>query len=125
MTIQTAGRERGFDDFARHELSGPPIMWSEGRSAIHEMLWRGEITAEDAERTRVELERCPVKMRTPARLGDVAWQIAEELGWYKTYDAEYLALARLSNARVITLDGRLYRGARRSGLVITPADLAL
>jgi predicted nucleic acid-binding protein len=52
-----------------------------------------------------------------------AWEIAAELGWAKTYDAEYLALARLLDTRVVTLDMRLRRGAERLGLVVVPAEL--
>lgn len=50
-------------------------------------------------------------------------RIASELGWAKTYDAEYLALARLLDTRVVTLDLRLRRGAERLGLVVTPDEL--
>jgi predicted nucleic acid-binding protein len=45
------------------------------------------------------------------------------MGWAKTYDAEYLALARLLGCRVVTLDLRLRRGADRLGLVVTPGEL--
>jgi predicted nucleic acid-binding protein len=36
---------------------------------------------------------------------------------------EYLALARLLGGRVVTLDGRLRRGADRTGLVVAPTEL--
>jgi predicted nucleic acid-binding protein len=45
------------------------------------------------------------------------------MGWAKTYDAEYVALARLLGARVVTLDARLRRGADRLGLVVLPEEL--
>jgi predicted nucleic acid-binding protein len=49
--------------------------------------------------------------------------VAEELGWAKTYDAEYVALARLLQCRLVTLDARLRRGADRLGFVIAPSEL--
>jgi predicted nucleic acid-binding protein len=52
-----------------------------------------------------------------------AWQIAEELGWAKAYDAEYVALAGLLAARVVTLDARVRRGAGRLGFVVLPEEL--
>jgi predicted nucleic acid-binding protein len=50
--------------------------------------------------------------------------VAEEFGWAKTYDAEYVALAKIEGCRLVTLDGRLRRGADRLGFVVTPAELS-
>jgi predicted nucleic acid-binding protein len=113
----------GFEEFAGQPLAAPPLMWSEARSTIHELAWRGDIDREDAERTVARLETCPVTRKAPAALGRTAWKLADELGLAKTYDAEYLALAQIVGWRVVTLDGRLRRGADRTGLVITPAEM--
>jgi predicted nucleic acid-binding protein len=64
-----------------------------------------------------------VRRRSPRQLHDLAFALAGELGWAKTYDAEFLALARLERARVLTTDARLRRGAERTGLVIDPSQL--
>jgi len=56
-------------------------------------------------------------------LGAEAWRIADELGWAKTFDAEYVALAGLLGCRLVTLDARLRRGADRSGRVTSPTEL--
>lgn len=52
-----------------------------------------------------------------------AWRIADDFGWAKTYDAEYVALAKLSECLLVTLDARLRRGADRLGFVKTPEEL--
>ena len=101
----------------------PPLMWSEARSGLHEALWRGELSAGAAARVLSELEGCPVEPRTDPRMGAEAWRVAEELGWAKTYDAEYVALALLLGTRLVTLDGRLRRGADRFGCVVAPHEL--
>jgi len=44
-------------------------------------------------------------------LGPRAWAIADALGWAKTYDAEYVALAQFVDCSLLTLDARLARGA--------------
>jgi predicted nucleic acid-binding protein len=82
-------------------LVEPALMWSDATSSLHEAVWR----------------------RAHRRLHATAWQIAEDMGWAKTYDAEYVALARLLDARVVTLDSRLRRGADRLGLVVLPEEL--
>jgi predicted nucleic acid-binding protein len=66
----------------------------------------------------------PVARNDPAELGREAWRIAVELGWGRTYDAEYVALAQILGCRLVTLDARLRRGADRLGFVITPTELA-
>lgn len=105
------------------DLVAPALMWSEARSALHELTWRGEVTATDAGLARAALKDAPVEQRDHDELGDRAWQIADEFGWAKTYDAEYVALADLLGCRLVTIDNRLLRGAARLGFVVTPADL--
>jgi hypothetical protein len=60
--------------------------------------------------------------RAEALAGE-AWSVADELGWAKTYDANYVALARLLRCRLVTLDARLRRGAARHGFVVGPTEL--
>lgn len=114
------------DDFAAlddDDLHAPALMWSEARSAIREAFWRGEIDEQLAGSARRAVERCPVKLHSGPELGEQAWKVAAELGLAKTYDAEYIALAQILGCQVVTLDMRLYRGAERLGIVITPAEL--
>ena len=40
-------------------------------------------------------------------LQNVAWQVADQLGWPDTLDAEYVALTKLQADALITLDPRL------------------
>ncbi len=118
----TAARD-GFGHLADGELLAPPLMWSEYRSTVHAACWRGDITGEDASTMFGRLATAPLAPRDHERLGEVAWQVADELGWAKTYDAEFVALARLLGCRLVTLDARLRRGTDRLGFVVTPAEL--
>jgi predicted nucleic acid-binding protein len=110
-------------DLRRHELLGPPLLWSEVHSAVHEAVWRRELDREGAQGLLATFAAMPVARRSPARLHATAFALATELGWAKTYDAEFLALAQLERATVLTTDARLRRGADRTGLVIDPGDL--
>lgn len=123
MALRASGVANGFEELGAEELIAPPLMWSEARSVLHELAWRGEVASEDADATRHRLERCPVTRRAHARLGSKSWRIADELGWAKTYDAEYVALALLVGGRVVTLDQRLRAGADRLGCMVAPHEL--
>lgn len=125
VAVPACAAADGFGEFGSEPLVAPPLMWSEARSALHETAWRGEIDADDAESARARLEDCPVERVDRPELGEEAWRIANELGLAKTYDAEYLALARLLECRMVTLDRRLRRGADRLGLVVGPSELEL
>jgi len=98
-------------------------MWSEAVSGLHELLWRGEISEDHALAALVALERAPIRPRRDRRLARAAWTVAQEFGWAKTYDAEYVALARLLSCRLVTVDQRLQRATARFGFVIGPDDL--
>lgn len=105
------------------DLYAPPLLWSESRSALHEAVWRGVVDAAHGGRAHGNLERLGIERRTHRELGAEAWRIADELGWAKTYDAEYVALARLLGCRLVTIDGRLRRSTDRLGFVVGPLEL--
>lgn len=113
----------GFDGLSGEDLVAPSLIRSESLSALHEMRWRGEIPDDMAELGLARRKEMPVRIEAPAELSDEAWRIAEEFGWAKTYDAEYVALARLLGCRLVTADARLRRGADRLGFVVTPTEL--
>jgi len=105
------------------ELVAPALLWSEFRSAAQEAAWRGEITSARRDLLLERLAASPVQERRHPAHGAETTRIADQLGWAKTCDAEYVALASLLECRLVTLDGRLRRGADRLGLVVTPAEL--
>ena len=98
----------------------PALLWPETRSALHVAAVRGLITRGTAERALEVLESGIVTERRHRRLGREAWAIADELGWTKTYDAEYLALARVLGVPLATLDRRLARAAARVDVELDP-----
>jgi len=69
------------------------------------------------------LASADVSRRRPKGLIEEAWRIVDQLGWAKTYDAEYLALARLLRSRPLTTDAKLKASGSDFVEVIGPADL--
>ena len=109
----------GFVPFDGEELVAPPLMWSEFLCSIREATWRGEVSQELAASALARLEEAPIRARTSRRLRAEALRIAADLGWARTYDAEYVALGRLLDCSVITRDLRLRKGTDRLGFVVT------
>jgi predicted nucleic acid-binding protein len=87
------------------------------------MRWRGELTTEQAETMRDRILNAPVQAVAGNDVPLEAWKVADELGWAKTYVAQYVALAGILGRRLVTLDGRLRRGAARLGFVIGAAEM--
>jgi len=121
--VQACLAAGGFDLLGNERLIAPALFWSEVSSALHEMRWRREISAELADIAFERLLGAPVSRRSSKRLSREAWRVAEKLGWMKTYDAEYVALARMARCRLFTVDARLRRGAGHVVQIIGPGDL--
>lgn len=114
---------KGFARFGAEELVAPPMLWPEVRSVLHEMQWRGQLTRDVAKASLEAFHAASIDQRNPRGLGQRAWRIADDFGWAKTYDAEYVALAELIGCRLVTLDGRLRRATARLGFVVALDDL--
>jgi predicted nucleic acid-binding protein len=115
--------EAGLEPIAREDLVAPHLMWSEASSVLHELRWRREISGDLATIALDRLSDAPVSPRRPKGLVAEAWRIADRLGWAKTYDAEYLALARMLKCRLLTTDSKLKSAGSKIVDVIGPGDL--
>ncbi len=121
--VQAALSPDGFAVLRTEELVAPSLLWSEGLSVLHELGWRGAISRALARDALGRFVSAPIAARRPPRLAEEAWRVADELGWAKTYDAEYLALARLLRCRLLTVDDRLRRRASAIAEIVGPTDL--
>ncbi len=106
-----------------HELLAPTLLRSQTLSALHEAVKRGEIPADVARERLARIGRMPIRLLGDAVLRRRAWDLADQLGWAPTYDAEYLALTQLQADAFITLDADLARKVQ--GIVATASIDAL
>jgi predicted nucleic acid-binding protein len=100
-----------------HELLAPTLLRSQTLSALHEAVQRGEIRADVARDRLARIRKLPIRLLGDAVLQRRAWEVAEELGWAETYQAEYVALTLLQADAFVTLNVELARSVK--GIVAT------
>jgi predicted nucleic acid-binding protein len=101
----------------RHKLLAPTLLRSQTLSALHEAVARGEIPADVARDRLTRIGRMPIRLLGDAVLRRRAWELADQLGWASTYNAEYVALTQLQADALVTLDADLARSVK--GIVPT------
>jgi predicted nucleic acid-binding protein len=92
-----------------HELLAPTLLRSQVLSALHEAVQRGEIPADMARERLARIGKMPIRLLGDGVLRRRAWEVADNLGWASTYNAEYVALTQLQADALITLDEDLAR----------------
>src|SRR5947209_3628246 len=102
-----------------HKLLAPTLLRSQTLSALHEAVQRGEIPAEVARDHLTHIRRMRIRLLGDAVLQRRAWELADQLGWSSTYDAEYVALTQLQADAFVTLVAKLARSLK--GIVATAA----
>jgi predicted nucleic acid-binding protein len=100
-----------------HELLAPTLLRSQTLSALHEAVHGGDVEPNVALDRLARIRAMPIRLLGDAVLRRRAWDLAEQLGWAETYDAEYLALTQLQGDAFVTLDAELAR--RVEGIVPT------
>jgi predicted nucleic acid-binding protein len=113
----------GIEVADEHELLAPTLLRSQTLSALHEAVQRGEIPADVARDRLARIGRMKIRLLGDAVLRRRAWELADQLGWAETFDAEYVALTQLQADAFVTLDTELARSVE--GIVATASIDAL
>ena len=103
----------GWKALSRWKLVAPSLFWSEAAAGIRQLWFRGDITAGEATDALGRLLDAPVETVPSRELVADASALVAQLGWAKTYDAEYVVLARRLDASFLTVDARLAATASR------------
>jgi len=106
-----------------HKLLAPTLLRSQTLSALHEAVQRGELPADVARERLRRIRQMRIRLLGDAVLQRRAWELADQLGWASTYNAEYLALTQLQADALVTLDKELARSVK--GIVATASIEAL
>jgi predicted nucleic acid-binding protein len=107
----------------RHKLLAPTLLRSQVLAQLYAQVMRGELTRADATRRMDYLRGLQMRLLGDRVLQRVAWDIAPELGWNDTLDAEYLALTKLQADALVTVNTGLARAARKLVTVASLDDL--
>jgi predicted nucleic acid-binding protein len=90
-----------------HQILAPTLLRSQMLSLLYQAVHRGELTKKDAERRLNYVRGLRIRLLGDRVLQNVAWKVADQLGWPDTLAAEYVALTQLQADALITLDERL------------------
>ena len=113
----------GLEVRGANKLLAPTLLRSQTLAALHEAVHRGEIPAAVARDHLTRIGRMPIRLLGDAVLRRRAWELADQLGWASTYNAEYVALTQLQADAFVTLDAELARSVE--GIVTTASIDAL
>lgn len=111
----------GIEVSAGHKLLAPTLLRSQVLSALHEAVQRGEIPEDVARERLARIGRMSIRLLGDGVLRRRAWEVADQLGWASTYNAEYVALTQLQADALVTMDPDLARSV--AGIIRTaPID---
>jgi predicted nucleic acid-binding protein len=96
----------------RAELLAPTLIRSHLLTLMFQAVRRGELTRQDAESALSFVRGLRIRLLGDRVLQQVAWKIADQLGWDDTFTAEYVALTQLQADAFITLDKKVARDVR-------------
>ena len=106
---------------AGHRLLAPTLVRSQALAAMYGAAHRGEIPAAEGRARVRRINSLKVRFLGDKVLQATAWEVAEQLGWETTDDAEYVALTRLQADALVTANDDLARAV--AGIVETaPID---
>ncbi len=95
----------------RHRLLAPTLLRSQVLAHLYAEVRTGALTRKEADMRLATLRKLRIRLLGDRSLQQVAWRLAEQLGWGDTFAAEYLALTQLQADALVTADAELMRSA--------------
>ena len=120
LAVAMALAPAGFGPLGSRRMAAPSLLWSEAASALRQLVWRRDVDQPEALIALGWLRAAKFEIHDSRDLMEDASRMAAQLGWAKTYDAEYIVLARRLDLPLGTADARLGRAAASIVEVIAP-----
>ncbi len=106
---------------SEHQLLAPTLLRSQLLSLLYRAVRQGEITKKDADDQLNYARGLRIRLLGDRVLQNVAWKVADQLGWPDTLDAEDIALTQLQADALITLNTVL-ASAAKSLVTVAPFE---
>jgi len=103
-----------------HRLLAPTLLRSQVLAQLYSQVQQGVLAKKEASARLDYLRGLQIRLLGDRVLQQVAWKMAERLGWADTFVAEYLALTELQGDALVVLDPDL---ARVAGTVVPVAPV--
>lgn len=104
---------------AEHRLLAPTLLRSQLLAQLYRLVGEGKMTKREADQQLTYVRGLRIRLLGDRVLQQVAWQVADQLGWPDTLDAEYLALTKLQGDALVTLNADI-RAAAADLVVVAP-----
>lgn len=90
-----------------HQLLAPTLLRSQLLARLYRLVHDGKLTKEEAEQHLSYVRGLRMRLLGDRVLQEVAWEVAEQLGWPDTMDAEYVALTKLQADALVTFNDEI------------------
>ena len=94
-----------------HRLLAPTLLRSQLLARLYRLVRVGNLTTKEAEQHLSYVRGLRIRLLGDRVLQKVAWQVADQLGWPDTMDAEYVALTKLQGDALVTFNNDIIAAA--------------
>lgn len=106
----------GIQPLPEHKLLAPTLIRSQVLDSLYKQVRTGELPMAEGKQLLVRFSEIKIRYLGDKVLRRRAWELAEQLGWESTDNAEYIALTQLQADAFVTMDEKLVE--RLEGVVV-------